>query len=404
MSEENKNVILKFMVDSFRKIPNPYLNSPNPSERTPQMYVMICDVQDVPEAIPMDTNPRTQTLKTDVAKEVIRSFKDEPDNRNFYLLNRGLLLSAKSVSYNNETREVAVTFEDLAVHGDVDGGHTYEIIKKYRKSLNRGDQYIKIEVLTGVEEFFDSLAKARNYSVKVQDKSMDELSGKFDLIKEALKNESYFNDIAYVENEATKRIDITDIIAILNMFNIDKYPKGFETNFPVCSYSSKSSCLKSYREYFDSNKDTPKNNPYWKMQKIMPDIINLYDYLEKTIHKFYKGDATGIKQYGKITGVYLSKKDAKFRTRFSDEEIDYFSPNGFLYPIIGSFRALVVENNNGVYEWKKNPREVLDKIGNNLVQNTIQMSRDLGNNPNATGKKSSLWQTLYMTVQMTLIN
>ena len=80
--------------------------------------------------------------------------------------------------------------------------------------------------------------------------------------------------------------------------------------------------------------------------------------------------------------------------------MDYSTPNGFIYPILGAFRALVREK-DGKYEWIKDPIKVLDELGNNMVASTIQMSRDLGNNPNATGKNSNLWQTLFMQVKMT---
>ena len=61
------------------------------------------------------------------------------------------------------------------------------------------------------------------------------------------------------------------------------------------------------------------------------------------------------------------------------------------------------ENKSGYYEWKKNPIEVMDKIGPELVSNTINMSRELGNNPNATGKNKTLWMNLYMIVCMELV-
>ncbi len=49
---------------------------------------------------------------------------------------------------------------------------------------------------------------------------------------------------------------------------------------------------------------------------------------------------------------------------------------------------------------EEEPIVVLEKLGNLLVTNTIQQSRELGNNPNATGKSGSLWQNLYMLVSM----
>ena len=46
--------------------------------------------------------------------------------------------------------------------------------------------------------------------------------------------------------------------------------------------------------------------------------------------------------------------------------MDYATPYGFIYPIVGAFRALV-EEKNGSYEFAMDPFEVLRKLGPQLV-------------------------------------
>lgn len=398
MSKNNK-MELKFKVSSFRKIPNPYIKSDNVGETKPEMYVLICDVKDLPTDIPMGTNPRMQNEKTKVAKKIQASLTNHTE-RNFYLLNRGILLSAKSVSYNNEENVVTVLFEDLNVHGNVDGGHTYTIIKNCRDQLEAGEQFVKIEVLTGIEDMFEQLAAARNTSVQVNDQSIAELENRFELIKDAFRNERFYNDISYKQNDI-KRIDVSDILAILNLFNIDRYPTDKLNPMPLVSYASKKSCSDYYIDEHKKHEKDQTQNPYYKMKSIMPKITELYDQLETRMPEFYKGEATGVKKYGSITGVSMVKPGKeKYKSKFYEYDMDYSTPNGFIYPILGAFRALVREK-NGKYEWIKDPIVVLNELGNNLVASTIQMSRDLGNNPNATGKNSNLWQTLFMQVKMT---
>lgn len=398
MSNNNK-IELKFNVSSFRKIPNPYLRSENSGETKPEMYVLICDAKNIPEDIPMQTNPRMQKTTTSVAKKIQASLLNHTE-RNFYLLNRGILLSAKSVTYNNEKNIVTVLFEDLNVHGNVDGGHTYTIIKNCKDQLDYGEQYVKIEVLTGVEDMFEQLAGARNTSVQVTDASIAELENRFNLIKDAFKNESFFNDISYKQNDV-KRIEVADILSILNLFNIDRYPTNKLSPMPIVSYSSKKSCSDYYIDEHKKHENNQTNNPYFKMINIMPQIAKLYDELETRMPEFYKGEATGVKKYGAITGVSMVKAGKpKYKSKFYECEMDYSTPIGFIYPILGAFRALVVEK-DGKYVWIKDPIKVLNELGNSLVSSTIQMSRDLGNNPNATGKNSNLWQTLFMQVKMT---
>lgn len=390
--------VLNFKTKSFRKIPNPFYDSDN-FMNTAEMYIMICDIKDIPKDIPMETNPREQKLNTAVAKKIRTSLTNERNN-NFFLLNRGLTVSAKSVKYDNKNDLVTIEFENDDVHGDIDGGHTYKIILEEQENLDYGEQFVKVEVLTGVEDMFQELASARNTSVQVQDKSIAELENRFDIIKKSIENEPYFNAIYFKENEMGD-IDVADIISILNLFNINKYPNKNES--PIISYTGKGQCIKNYINIHKEYGDTLKN-PYAKMSLIIPDIFKLYDHLEKNMRKFYNNGVSS-KKYGLVTGV-TSRKEGKeaFKTKFYKENIDYLTPNGFIYPILGAFRALLKENENMYYEWKKNPIEVMDKVGAELVFNTINMSRELGNNPNATGKNKTLWMNLYMIVCMELVD
>lgn len=381
---------LTFKVNSFRKIPNPFVKSENglPSA---EMYIAICDVKDLPDNIPMETNPREQKMTTNVVKKIQQSLlnTNEP---NFYLLNRGLLLSVKDASYNNYSNELTMLFDDYDVHGNVDGGHTYKVILQERDKIDYGQQYVKLEILVGVEGIFQSLAAARNTSVQVQDKSIAELEDRFEIIKNTLRNEPFFNGIYFKENDDGD-IDVADILALLNMFNIDRY-KGMDS-FPINSYSSKKKCIDLYindhKQFGES-----ASNPYVKMIPIMSDIFKLYDRIEVNIQKYYKQkNPSG--RYGATKGVIVPKQGQIFKSKFYKNDMELYSPNGFIYPILGAFRALVVEKDD-LYTWKSNPFLILEKTGPDLVESTVSMSRSLGNNPQSVGKDGNIWKTLYMTV------
>lgn len=395
MIKETKLGTIRFKVASFRKIPNPYINSENVGEKQPEMYTIICDVKNIPGDIPMKTNPREQKLTTNVAKKIRDSLTNHSE-RNFYLLNRGILLSAKHVSYDNVTGIVSITFEDLDVHGNVDGGHTYKIIKENADFLEYGEQYCKIEVLTGIEDMFEQLAAARNTSVQVKDNSIAELEQRFELIKSAFVAEPFANEINYKEFD-TKRIDVQDILSILNLFNIDKYPVIMLDSFPVVSYSSKKTCLDTYINASKQFENNIKQNPYFKMKPIIPDIIKLYDKLEVHIGDYYKDQAG--KKYGLTKGV-STHQDRKpdYLSKYYQNVMRYISPLGFLYPVLGAFRALVYETAEGVYAWRKNPFEIMDKVGSTLVNDIVERSRELGNNPNATGKSVPTWRNAFQCV------
>mgnify|MGYP000201196546 CR=1 FL=1 len=388
----NFPLTLTFPAQSFRRIPNPYVKSGN-GEAEANMYMAICDVKSLPDNIPMETNPREQNLNTNVAKKIKESLLNtsEPD---FYLLNRGLLLSAKDVIFNNYSNELKIVFSDPEVHGNVDGGHTYRTILKYRDSLDAGQQYVKIEILTGVEDIFQSLAAARNTSVQVQDKSIAELEDRFDIVKNALKSQPYMDRVFFKENDSGE-IDVADLLSILMMFNIKRFPD--REAFPTVSYSGKKRCIDMYiqdhKEFGES-----EQNPYVKMKSIMPDIFKLYDTIERNMSDYYRAKNPG-GRYGATKGVIVPKPGVELKSKFLHQPMDVQSPNGFIYPILGAFRALVIEK-DGAYIWKKNPFAILDHVGPELVESTVSMSRSLGNNPQSTGKDANLWKTLYMTVAM----
>ena len=389
MSNQEKRT-LTFKVQSFRRIPNPYLKSED-GEKGAEMYIAICDVKDIPDNFPMETNPREQKMTTNVAKKIKESLLNTSE-LNFYLLNRGILLSAKDVSYSNYSNEMTISFEDCEIHGNVDGGHTYRTILQYRDQLDPGQQYVKIEILTGIEGIFQSLAAARNTSVQVQDKSIAELEDRFDIIKRTLAGESYISRVFFKENDVGD-IDVADLLAVLNMFNIARY-NGM-ASFPINSYSSKKKCIDLYIADHKQHGETTAN-PYVKMEKIMPDIFRLYDAVETGMNRFYRQKNPG-GRYGSTKGVQVPKPGQDFRSKFQSNDLDVASPNGFIYPVLGAFRALI-EEKDGYYCWKKNPFAVLEKVGSDLVESTVSMSRSLGNNPQSVGKDPNIWKTLFMMV------
>ena len=391
-----ENTKLSFKVQSFRKLPNPYQKQSDVVSESATMFVAICDVKDIPEKIPMETNPREQNMKTGVAKKIKQTLLDT-NSANFYLLNRGLLLSAKNASFNNYSNEITIEFDDPEVHGNVDGGHTYRTILENRDQLEIGQQYVKLEILTGAEGFFQSLAAARNTSVPVQDKSIAELEDRFEIIKKALHSEPYYSRLFFKENDDGD-IDVSDILAVLNLFNLDRYPNI--ESFPTISYSGKKKCIDYYIDEHKAHENSPQN-PYIKMSSIMPDFFKLYDKIESSMAKFYKQKFPN-GRYGAIKGVILPKGVQGLKTKFFETSMECGSPNGFIYPILGAFRALLV-NENGYYEWKKNPFAILEKVGKDLVEVTVERSRSLGNNPQSTGKDIGNWKTLYMTIMFEIM-
>lgn len=370
--------------NSFRKLDDPF----NDVAKKYVFYVKICDV---PEGIPMATNPRDQKLTSGVAQAIKESL--ESNDGFFHLKNRGIVLSAKSCTYNNKTKEVTINFTDDMLHGNIDGGHTYKIVCDHR---NAGlDQYVQFEVMTGVEDIIEKLAEARNTSVQVDEKSMAELQQKFDPIKEGLEGMPFFTRIAFkqnqqafddVTNKKLKMIDAREVVSIINMFNIDKFDA---MNHPIKAYSSKAKMLELYLNNPDS---------YRRYINIMPDIFDLYDAVETEF-------ATAFNETG---GRYSRKKYSGYKdgsiigtSKFGLHDIYYKIPDGLIYPAVAAFRSLVVLNQEtDKYEWKNgvNPISVWDRCKSSITSQIMNFASAIGDNPNAVGKDSNIWNLAYMTV------
>lgn len=371
---------LSFKVESLRKLPDPIF--PEKYQR----YFAVCNTKNLPQTIPMETNPRKQNLNTKVAKKILGSYSGKDSDQLFHLLNRGLLISAQEVSFNNNTSELTIKLPDTSFHGLVDGGHTYRIITENLQELTQ-DQFITLEIITGIESNFESLAGARNTSVQVKEKSLAELEGKLDIIKQMVDKEPFKQDVAYVENDIEKEIDVLDLIALLTIFHNDIH----QNSQPVYTYSSKASALSVYLKNIQS---------YSYFLPVANKIFELHDHVKKTMADLYKksgGKLGRLKEIGYKDGkkkwpLYYSPK-----TNGSFTKIEYDIPTGFVYPILGAMRFLLTyDKSKGAYTWKSDPIKFYNKqVGEKLVELTMLASQELGRNPMAVGKSSRHWEGLF---------
>jgi len=353
-------------------------------------YVCYTKASSVPEDFAdwMGTNPREQKMNTNVAKRILKSLED---NQNFHELNRGILMSVDNVAYDNKTNIATVEMTDPSVHGNIDGGHTLKAILESRNNLNSilDDRYVFFEFITGLESPVD-LAEARNTSVQVDMKSIEELKGSFEPIKKILKPLKFSDNIAYVMNEE-KPIDIREIIAILVMFNQEIYPNFKDAGIlsdiqPIQCYSGKEASLKKFINLKD------RDNEVQNMSSIVRDIFDLWDKIEETFAE--KANGTQKFRYG--TRKYSKYDENKIigKTTFYENDIRYIIPRGLMFPLVGAFRALV-KKEKGCYSWIENPLSVWENIAPNLASIILDEKTE---NPDVIAKNSNLWSNLFKEV------
>ena len=335
-------------------------------------------------------------MTTDVAKTIITSLQENDD---FHELNRGVVFSVESVSFDTRTETLTVEMTNSDIHGNIDGGHTLHAIfdAQNDENLSLNERYVFAEFFVGLLSPVE-LAAARNTSVQVDLKSQEELRKSFETLKQVLKPFPFEKRVAYHMNqhydEGIQVIDVREVITILNMFNQNLYPTtgqdGFATeNQPIQSYTGKETSLK---RFLNQGKEQREKN-LTQMAPIVGDIFRLWDTVEREFPQMVKNTKHhyGVKKYSKY-----NNGEVVGQTMFAQSDIKYLVPKGIVYPVVGAFRALIsVDPQTGFYSWKKDPFEVWSTLGERIA---IMIWDEKEENPEYIGKSRNLWTNLYKEV------
>lgn len=378
-------------VVSFRRINTPF------EQEGKKIYLAVLKAKDLPKDFEewREINPRDPRVSSGVAKKIADSLQNQPES--FVFRNRGLTLLSKNVYYDNETKELAVEFSDKAMHGMLDGGHTFAVIRDAFDSLaedekeetNLNNAYVKLEILEGItsKDEATEIVGARNTSTQVKEQSLENLRQHFDSIKEVLKDKPYADRIAYKETElnedgSRKDIDVKEILSYLICFDSE----GFgDCNHPVIAYSGKTAALK----YVVDNRDRLQ-----KYLSLLPEILALRDEIYEKMPIVWNDDGG---KFGRLEGVNC-KKQKTIELPFKNGRTEYAIPSSFIYPVLASLRVLVEVNEQGC-TWKKPPVEFFNKYKKELVGRLIEQAL-VFRNPNKLGKEKTVWQSCYDCVLM----
>ena len=386
------NKTLRFKVNAVRTMASPYRKNDKDEATLETIYYLLVNMKDLPDDIPMDVNPRVPKMGTNVAKRLVRAVV-EPEN-DFYINNRGIIIAAKSFSFNSTESEVTIDIgdqddeNDRFNYGILDGGHTYTAIIQNRDSIPSDvEKYVRIEVITNVANI-TRLSDARNTSVQVSDIALFNLEDSFEDVRAAINGEPYADQIAYKDNE-TKPIGVSELLRLLYAFDIKKYPD--DNMAPIQSYSGKAQVFKRYKEAYTTSF-------YRAITRQLPILVKLYDTIEKEIGNKYDEykKSLGFSQphFGNVKGVEYSERSVY--TGFLHQECSYIVSSGYIYPIFGAFRSLLkYDDEKGESSWLFDPLEVWDEVGASLAQNTFETS----NNPQLAGKDKQLWLSNYRIVE-----
>jgi hypothetical protein len=374
---------------SFRRIINPA------EQYVTRMYVAVIQAKNLPKVLEdwQEINPRTPKTTSSVARKIADSLENQPES--FLFMNGGITLSSQYVSFNNNDNELTIELSDPSIHGLVDGGHTYAVIREAFDSLTEADKqdtslnqaYLRLEILEGFtsKDEISDIAEARNTSIRSEDKSLTSLLKEFAAIKDVLGKEPYADRIAYKESEFNndeKNIDIKEILSYLICFDRE----GFDDkNHPIIACTGKSETLK----YAESNHE--------RLQKyipLLPQILRLRDMIYKEMPSIWNSNGGN---FSRLAGVNV-RKQKTVELPFENISVEYVIPKSFIYPVLASFRNLVKVSDNKCI-WKENPITFFEKCKDELIQRLCEQALAF-QNPNKLGKEKTTWQSCYDYIAM----
>lgn len=390
--------IFEFGFSQVRKITRDlYFCNSRENESQIKTYFLFVPLKNLPKELPTGPNPRQADLKAKPCKQMQETLEKEPEL--FTDCNRGLFLIAEKVYFPSQNQKsIIIDFgedEDGNIKGGlVDGGHTYAVLKKAMDDETLSDLPIFITIIEGANQFATQLARARNTSVQVKEKSIANLDKEFDLIKKSLGD--YSEKIIWSENENVNNpkavFSVEDLVSLLTALNLSLYDSE---HHPTVAYTGTATCFNKWL-----NK---KNRPsYEKLYNILPSIVEIYEYLYKRYRDYAIAGGTkrffGINGIEKERGKGKNKKRIEIKLPFTEEIIHYKIANGFILPIFASLRFLLSEE-NGNYKWAINQEQFLDRYAPRLISKILDAhSNENGSNPNKTGKSKMLWDNIAQAV------
>jgi AIPR protein len=357
----------------------------------------------------MKVNPRVPkrnakgVLSGPVPKAILGTLRDSPEE--MAIKNVGIYILADSVEHGREKGGAGVltlTLTDSQKQGIVNGGHTFAAIREAVETADDDQMaalrqaFVRLHLLQGVpHDMAAAIAEGLNRSKQVQDPSLENLRGHFDEIKNVMAGHVGHDAVAYHEG-ADGDVYIAEILALIEMFNFERYPKN---EHPYGLYAHQSKAVQEFGEDF---KREP--SPARLTIKRLPEILKLADMIRRDAPPLAKDRANF--QIGRMKlgeGKKGRVASAEARLYFLGENSKYRLPNGWLYPILGAFRANVVwDLKKSQFDWRVPNEEILDRCLPDLVSVCVNEHRNNNQKPEWVGKRDSAYRQCQLHVELYL--
>jgi hypothetical protein len=400
--------ILSFTVpaDEFRNLPVPGVSFPA------KLGTCFARVTDIPAELGdyMAVNPRVPRRSTKnilsgpVPKAILATLRENPADMAFK--NAGIYLLVDSVEHFREkggTGMLRITLTDQNQHGIVNGGHTFAAIREAIEGADPEElkqlqqAYVRLHLLQGVpDDMVPEIAEGLNRSKQVQDPSLENLRGHFDDIKDVMKGHLGEKAIAYHEG-AEGDVYIGEVLSFIEIFNLERYQKD---EHPYGLYAHQSRAVKEFADDYEMSPSAVK-----LVITRLPEILELTDMIRRDVPPVAKSKVNfeigrmkiGEGKKGRVAG------NGDSELPFLAERTRYRLPNGWLFPILSSFRANVIWNlKKGQFDWRVSNAEVLRDCLPDLVSVCVNEHRNNNQKPEWVGKRDSAYRQCQLHVELYL--
>jgi hypothetical protein len=316
---------------------------------------------------------------------MIKTLEKSPHN--FLLQNGGINVISSEVVINKSNKTVTMNFPPGT--GIVNGGHTQLALLDSKRKKDIIMAVVRLEVIEKefTPEELAIIAASRNTASNVRPYSTAEKRGYFTKLKLCVFPK-FEKHIIWWENRKVpndKGLSAVDLIARLNLFNVEMYQSAWHsgTEQPNKSATSKNSIF----EYWLTHQQE-----FLHTYPLVNDIINLEEHILTTFHTVAPRGFTNL-------SVVKGYKDEEKKTIFLDIPILWEMPKQFLLPLMSSFRAVIkYDKKNKQIGWYVQPEEVFDSRGYILLQELMRTYKTHHNEINQMSKDSNLWRILFDTV------
>lgn len=361
----------------------------------------------LPRDIPAGANLRDPVgMNRQVYKDVRASLEGkEALPGTFDLLNLGITIIAEDIEVIDK-RTFDVMIDDD--YGIANGGHTTQIIYECQEddSIAEG-QHVEVRIITGLDGGENhtlrvDIARGQNTGISVQPRSIFELDGAFESLKEIVKDQDWADEIGFKESDK-KEIDVRELVSVLELMNVTDFPVR-DSKHPIAAYEKWSAPLKKFGDDYEDNRSDPSKRKYAVFEPLLLDTLVLYDHIRRDFlrvnNESFGGRAGSLRIVEKAPP---GKGRYKFRYAKLDDH-DQRLTKGAAFPILGAFRNFVkVDPKKGTAVWLGGFENVLASwqiLAPELVLETRQAIRDIGNAPDSLGKNRNHWANLFKTVRL----